>query len=75
MEWVKTSERLPEANVPVLVLFYNGDIRVGLIEWEYPSFEETYEAFRYWDDAYNEGADWQYNDITHWMPLPEPPNV
>ena len=69
-DWIKCTERLPKAGVPVLILF-NGEVRIGEICWEYPSHEETYEAFRYWDCPYNDGQDWEVLDITHWMPLPK----
>lgn len=72
--WVKCSERMPKAETPVLVML-NGEIRVAEIRWDRPTHEETYKPFRYWDDPYDDGQDWGVFDITHWMPLPEPPEV
>jgi hypothetical protein len=72
MKWIKVEDRLPPVDIPVLVLLGN-IITVGVLVWEEPSWEETYEAYRCWDDPYNPGADWQWHDITHWMPLPELP--
>lgn len=73
MEWTSVNDRLPADNTPVLIVA-NGEIMIGAIEWEYPSWEETYQAFRYWDCPYNPGQDWEWYNITHWMPLPELPN-
>lgn len=73
-KWIKCSERMPEAGVPVLVLL-SGEIRVAEIRWDTPTHEETYQPFRYWDDPYDDGQPWEVFDITHWMPLPEPPEV
>ncbi len=73
-EWIKCSERMPEDETPVLVML-NGEIRVAEIRWDTPTYEETYQPFRYWDDPYDDGQDWEVFDITHWMPLPAPPEV
>ncbi|HBM3111127.1 TPA: DUF551 domain-containing protein [Klebsiella oxytoca] len=72
MEWIKCSERMPKPETPVLII-NNGDIRIGEIRWDHPTHEETYSAFMYWDDPYNDGQPWEVFDITHWMPLPTPP--
>jgi hypothetical protein len=71
--WVKTEDELPPDETPVLVFFRSECIRIGEIRWENPSFEDTYESFRYWDDPQDDGQDWQWNDITHWMHLPKEP--
>lgn len=70
--WIKCSEKLPPDETPVLVNF-NGEIRIGEIRWDYPTHEEGYQAFRYWDCPYNDGQMWEVFDITHWMYLPELP--
>ena len=72
-EWQKTSESLPADETPVLVV-RNGEIHIGELRWDYPHFEDGYEAFRYWDAPNNDGRDWQWPEVTHWMPLPEIPN-
>lgn len=51
----------------------NGVMRIGEIRREYPTHEETYQPFFYWDDPEEDGQCWEVFDITHWMPLPEPP--
>lgn len=70
-DWIKCSERMPEVEVPVLIM-YNGIIRIGEIRWDYPSHEETYPPFMYWDDPNNDGQLWEVFDVTHWQPLPPP---
>lgn len=70
--WIKCSESMPEPEIPVLIM-NNGDMRIGEIRWDYPTHEETYQAFRYWDDPFDDGQIWDYCDITHWMPLPATP--
>ncbi|MDV5140811.1 DUF551 domain-containing protein [Chimaeribacter arupi] len=71
-EWIECSDGLPEDETPVIINI-NGEVRVGVICWEQPGWEDAYSPFQYWDDPYNEGQDWDWCDVTHWMPLPEPP--
>ena len=72
--WIKTADRLPESDTPVLVRLWNCQIRIGELRWERPTYEETFAPFQYWDDPTNDGQDWDGPDhITHWMPLPEAP--
>lgn len=61
-EWIKCSERMP----PILI-----DVRVT---------DGVREAVRYWDgdewDCWSAPAsDSSMEGATHWMPLPEPPEV
>ncbi len=60
-KWISTRERLPEINQKVLC-FCRGNI---------------YEVFKYlgsdgWHSPYNRA--YYISFVTHWMPLPEPPN-
>lgn len=63
--WIPVSERLPEADKNVLVCTIHGSFKVAGCNF------------------YNNGTEvsWATNDglgeraITHWMPLPEPPNT
>lgn len=72
MEWISVEDRLPEDDTNVLVLF-NGEIKIGFMTWEHPTYEETWESYKYWDESYHDGQGWEHWEITHWMPLPEPP--
>lgn len=59
MEWVSVRERLPSKGKSVLVMLQEGACLVARIEpWG-------------WVKGYS-AAD-ILDDVTHWMPLPEPP--
>ena len=70
--WKDASKELPLDETPVLIVI-NGVIRIGELRWEHPTYEETYAAFQYWDDSFDDGQSWDFVDITHWMPLPATP--
>lgn len=57
--WISVKERLPEEGERVL--FFCDDVDIGYF------FKE-----RGWH--FLDGGDWfEINEVTHWMPLPEPP--
>ena len=72
--WIKTENSLPPDETPVLIIL-NGEIRIGELRWDYPSWEETYEAYRYWDDPHDDGQDWQWDDVVYWAVMPEIPKI
>ena len=72
--WTATTDHLPEDETPVLIVL-RGRVRIGELRWEKPTWEETFRAFRYWDDPEDDGQGWEWQDVTHWMPLPEAPNA
>jgi len=59
--WIPVGERLPEEDVDVLVMTNYGMHVAGIDE----------------DGLWNasHGDSWQFPEPTHWMPLPEPPEV
>ena len=62
-KWISVEERLPEDQRSVLTVNGHGEIRImGL--WSKRGDE--------WTWVHNDRM-MHYNDITHWMPLPEPP--
>lgn len=65
-KWIPVSERLPEDRATILAAFKNREILTA-------TYYKHYEAFggveNWWDI---EG--WHSGNVTHWMPLPEPPN-
>ncbi len=70
-KWILVQDQLPDDETPVLAL-YDGRVEILELCWEYPGFEDTYEAFRYWDRPYDGGrGDIDSSYVTCWMPLPE----
>lgn len=57
LEWIPISERLPEVNQQVLIFDDCFNVRCG--DWLGDKFEDEY--------------GYHATDVTHWMPLPEPP--
>lgn len=69
-EWIKCSERMPPDGDEVLIFTRSGHI--SLDAWDEVHEDPigmggpTISIGHYW------GA-WEYEDISHWMPLPKPP--
>jgi hypothetical protein len=69
--WISVEDNLP-AEYKFVLCWFEGRSEVMQIMWETPSFEETFKPFPYWIDGDERFTpDWQ--EITHWMPLPDPP--
>lgn len=62
--WIPVTERLPEHLTSVIVHRKDG----GVFIWEYFDTSPTDECWI--DDSMNV---YSFYDVTHWMPLPEPP--
>ena len=61
-KWISVSDRLPKIGETVLVC----DANEGYVNaWEYCGLDEWL----------HDSTLWLTEDITHWMPLPEPPGV
>jgi hypothetical protein len=69
---VRTIDDLPPIETEVLILV-RGRWRIGALQWETPGFEDTFKAFKYWDDPEDDGQDWEWYDVTHWCSLPALP--
>ena len=67
--WISVEERLPEESGRYIVLRKSGDCLDCCYEKERDSWGVLI-------DMGEAGALWvAYNGVTHWMPLPEPPEV
>ena len=73
-EWISVKDELPDEETPVLAFApnrYDAPV-VAARFWEYASYEDAYNSFLYWDAYHNDGQDID-SEVTHWIPLPEPP--
>lgn len=70
--WISVEDRLPEPETAVLILM-RGEYVVAALHWEKPTFEDTFQAYRYWDSPDSLGLVIDWHDVTHWMPLPQLP--
>lgn len=62
-EWISVKDKLPEEFEEVLTF--------GSGEYEVLSFLDTKAIGKCWEDK---GGWWRpFDEVTHWMPLPEPP--
>jgi len=67
--WIPVSERLPEDGVAVLVAFTENPKDIDILTAKY---YKHYAGFGGLDNWWNiEG--WHTGNVTHWIPLPEPP--
>ena len=60
--WIPVTERFPEHGDVVLCFMKFGEQR--MLQWDNVAS---------WWLGYGHCDDWQKADVTHWMPLPEPP--
>ena len=67
MEWISVKDRLPETTK--IVDIYSGERITGCQYHDYPKEEGNYKHFHCLRGRY----DIKVEDVTHWMPLPEPP--
>ncbi len=65
MKWISVKERLPEDDIDLIVCtntFYMG------IGWYYPQTKK-------WDFEIQKHTEADLGEVTHWMPMPPPPEV
>jgi hypothetical protein len=66
MNWIKTADRLPECDSDgcsdELIICVDGEVFTGIRYWC---------GFKIFVDEMD--ADYQLDEVSHWMPLPEPP--
>ena len=76
-EWISVKDRLPDKDGAYLVLDEDGEVFATNFD---SCIDDPSERFGNWSEQYDNatwgwtGSEWFPNDrITHWMPLPEPP--
>ena len=69
-EWISVEEELPETDMRVLFLVAPNGIPVAGIA----AMDKNGTWLDEQSDAYNEPLEWYAGEVSHWMPLPEPPN-
>lgn len=69
-KWISVKERLPELEKEVLICDLNDERDEGLY-MDVWSLEDDEDGGVVWADK--NGAWYSLDDVTHWMPLPEPP--
>ena len=64
-EWISVKDKLPERSYKLHLVW------VGITGVNSPNFDVAE-----WDESQQEWYGWtDVLDVTHWMPLPEPPGV
>lgn len=66
-EWISVKDRLPDKGQDVLA--YRGDFNGDMMN------TYTYLGSENWEDDYGYRGSTEHEGITHWMPLPEPPEM
>ena len=61
-EWISVKDRLPEDGVRVLAAHDDGVVRIGICRGYFPAVVSK-----------NHTKTFGIAEVTHWMPLPEPP--
>ena len=71
-EWISVDERLPDKGGKYIVYreFCNGLSLINII-----NYDPNYDGHAMWFLFDGEWGDCEVNNVTHWMPLPEPPKM
>ena len=77
-EWISAKDRLPEKKGAFLVYVKTKNKWCGYIKttWFTPCYEgveDHMQGKQVWYDYDSDQGDYEVRDVTHWMPLPEPP--
>ena len=76
-EWIRVEDELPPHDAEILVAYneFNGQKKIAAIKVDAKSFYG-----KLWMDGLGFGGyEWEYDfnweDVTHWQPLPKPPET
>lgn len=77
MNWIKCSDRLPEKDGEYLVYVSDRIWSGAMVLWFTNDFSQLYNDLSYPHKGFYENDPEygciKYEEVTHWMPLPEPP--
>ena len=71
-EWISVDERLPDKGGKYLVY---RELCNGLSLMNIINYDPNYDGHAMWFLFDGEWGDCEVNNVTHWMPLPEPPKM
>ena len=80
-EWISVEDRLPEKKGTFLVYVkannkwsgWSGYIKTTWFTPCYEGAEDRLQCKKIWYDYDSEFGDYEVRNVTHWMPLPQPP--
>lgn len=75
MDWINIQHTHPEFGVPVLV-YGKGEIHIARLEVIQKTITKVsfeFQKLKFEFRARGSGYDSLWTDVTHWMPLPDPP--
>ena len=76
-QWISVEDRLPDFEVPVQVISENEQRSYSMCRLSQVvtrKFKEGVMVTHEWHEG-RTGMDVWYHEVTHWMPLPEPPKT
>lgn len=66
LAWRILEDETPPDQTDILIKRDNGSICVAALYWEHPMFEDTWESYRYFDNPYDEGQEWEWHSVVEW---------
>ena len=76
MEWISVDDRWPSHDGKILLRFGNEAISVAYWDAYYADGGRgCTDGFPWIEPCSGEALNMHYGELTHWMPLPEPPHI